>query len=73
VAQVVPLIRAAALMPVLRWMRENGRSVGEVLGQAGHSHLVSADPMTPIPVVAAAGVMAVLEGREGADIGLRMG
>jgi AraC-like DNA-binding protein len=71
-AQVVPLIRAAALMPALRWLRENGRSVGEVLAQSGHGYLASADPFTPVPLLAAADVMAVLERREGPDIGLRM-
>ena len=71
-AQVIPLIRAAALMPALRWLRENGRSVGEVLSQAGHGYLVSADPLTPVPLLAAADVMAVLEQTEGPDIGMRM-
>lgn len=71
-AQVVPLIRAAALMPALRWLRENGRSVGDVLSQAGHSYLLSAGPFSPVPLLAAVDVMAVLERSEGPDIGLRM-
>jgi AraC-like DNA-binding protein len=71
-AQVIPLIRAAAMMPALRWLRENGRSVGEVLAQAGQGYLLSADPFTPIPLLGAADVMAVLERTEGPDIGFRM-
>lgn len=71
-AQVIPLIRGAALMPALRWLRENGRSVGEVLDQSGHGYLASAEPVTPVPLLAAVDVMAVLEQREGPDIGVRM-
>lgn len=71
-AQVVPLIRAAALMPALRWLQENGRSVGDVLSEAGHGYLLSVEPHTAVPLLAAVDVMSVLERTEGPDIGLRM-
>ncbi len=70
--QVVPLILAAALMPALRWLRESGRSVPAVLAEAGHSYLLSVQPSSPVPLLAAVDVMTLLERAEGPDIGLRM-
>jgi AraC-like DNA-binding protein len=70
-ARVIPLIRAAALMPAMRWLRENGRPVADILSEAGQDYLLSAGPQTPIPIVGAVAVMSVLERREGPDFGLR--
>jgi AraC-like DNA-binding protein len=70
-ARVIPLIRAAALMPVLHWLRENGRSAAEVVTEAGQGYLLSAAPHTAIPILGAVSVISVLERREGPDFGLR--
>lgn len=70
-ARVIPLIRAAALLPVLHWLRENGRPVAEILSEAGQGYLLSAGPQTPIPILGALKVLSAVERREGPDIGMR--
>ena len=68
----IPLIRAAVLAPMIRWMRANGRPVEERLAAAGLGYVSDETPERPVPLF---GVLEVLRGMgalEGPDIGVRV-
>ena len=47
----IPLIRSAVLMPMMRWMRENGRSVQARLDAAGLGYASDVAPVRPVPLL----------------------
>ena len=49
-AAMIPLIRAGALFPFVRWMQANGRPVEERLREVDLAYLPSDDPDQPIPL-----------------------
>jgi AraC-like DNA-binding protein len=71
-AQIIPLIRAAAMVPFVRWMFENGRPVDQRLEAAGLASLPLQDPDQPIPVFSAATLLREMARQEGPDIGCRV-
>ena len=71
-AQMVPLIRAAAMAPFLRWMIENGRPVDRRLEVADLASLQLHDRERPISVFSAAALLREMALREGPDIGCRV-
>ncbi|SHI79809.1 AraC-type DNA-binding protein [Shimia gijangensis] len=68
----IPLILAGALIPMLRWMRRNGKPVSDLLEEADLQFLPYIDPQQPIPLRNAIRLLGELGAREQADIGLRM-
>lgn len=68
----VPLIRAGAFFPMLRWMRVHGRPVDEILTKADMKFLPYIDPKQPVPLRCGIRLLGALAKRESPDIGLRM-
>ncbi len=71
-SHVVPLIRAAGMVPFLRWMYEADRPVERLLEDADLAMLPFLDPVRPIPVWSAAAFLRGLSRQEGPDIGCRV-
>jgi AraC-like DNA-binding protein len=70
-SRVVPLIRAAAMFPAIRWMQESGRPVQARLAAAGLSHLRIDRPFEPVPLHACVAVFDMLAGDGEPDAGCR--
>lgn len=68
----IPLIRAGALIPMLRWMTKNHRPINERLAEADLRALSFVDPDTPIPLRNAAAFFRNAERDEGPDIACRV-
>lgn len=68
----IPLIRAAALVPMLRWMHDNGRPVERLLAEADLSYVSPDFPDLPIPVLSVAAFFRNACQAEGPDIGCRV-
>ena len=68
----MPLVRASALFPFLRWLQDNGRSVDAVLQEAGLGMLSHANPDSVVPVINGAEFLRIMSDREGPDIGCRV-
>ena len=71
-ANMVPLIRAAGLIPFLRWMYDADRPVERWLEAADLATLPGLDPNQPIAVYSAVAFLRELSRREGPDIGCRV-
>lgn len=67
-----PLIRAAALMPVLHWLAANGRPVEQRLREAGLGYFPWDNPDRPIAAVSLLAFLGALARSEGPDIGCRV-
>ena len=71
-SRTIPVIRAAAIFPMLIWLRRNGRPVNQRLAAADLAHLSLDDPMQVIPLYCAAALFREMARAEGPDIGLRV-
>ncbi|MCB1354661.1 MAG: helix-turn-helix domain-containing protein [Rhodobacteraceae bacterium] len=71
-AQTVPLIRTAALVPWVRWLRENGRPVTQRLEAAGLAFLDLEEPNAPAPLLLLLDFIRQQADTEGMDIGCRV-
>lgn len=72
VARTIPMIQAAALMPLIRWMQVNGRPVTERLDAADLGYFPFHDVTQPIPLFRALEMFALAARYEGPDIGCRV-
>jgi AraC-like DNA-binding protein len=71
-AAMIPLIRAGALMPFVRWMQANGRPVEERLREADLAYLPRHDPDLPIPLGPAFAFVRTASRDEGPDFACRI-
>jgi AraC-like DNA-binding protein len=71
-ALTIPTIRAGALVPILRWMLENGRPVERALREVALGEQAVADPACPVPLHNAIEILRNLARNEGPDIGCRV-
>lgn len=71
-AQIVPLIRAAALVPMMRWMMTNRRPVHAMLRAAELGFFSIDEPDRPIPLLNAASFFREAAKQEGPDITARV-
>jgi AraC-like DNA-binding protein len=71
-SHVVPLIRAAALMPLLNWLQANGRPIEARLRAVDLAAVPFGDPMRPIPLLSVAAFLRETGRLEGPDIGCRV-
>lgn len=71
-ARTIPLIRAAALVPMIRWMHANGRPLEQRLSDVDLGYMPLREPNSPVPVYAAAAFFRDAARREGPDIGCRV-
>jgi AraC-like DNA-binding protein len=69
-AQMVPLIRAAVLVPIATWMREQGLPAPELLRAEGINPALIDAPDRPMALRAAARLLVGLSRSAGSDIGL---
>jgi AraC-like DNA-binding protein len=70
-SRVVPLIRAAAVFPLIRWMLANGRPVEARLAAAGLAHLRVDQPFEPVPLNACVALFDMLAQDDMPDAGCR--
>lgn len=70
-AQIVPLIRAAALVPMIRWMAKNRRPLHDMLRAADLGYFSIDEPDRPIPLLNVASFFREAGRREGPDIAAR--
>ncbi len=68
----IPLIRSAALFPMVRWLRENRRPVRQRLGAVDLGYLSEDAPERPIPLLNAFAFFRLMGREEGPDIGARV-
>jgi AraC-like DNA-binding protein len=71
-ANTIPLIRSAALIPMIRWLRVNGRPVRERLRAADLGYLSEGAPERPVPLLSAFDFFRSAGALEGPDIGTRV-
>ncbi len=71
-SNTVPLIRAAALAPFLRWMQGHGVPIEPVLAEARLGPLSVADPDRPVPLIGVAAFVTALARQTGPDIACRV-
>lgn len=71
-AQTAPLIRTAALVPWVHWLRENGRPVTQRLEAAGLGFLDLEQPNAPAPLLLLLEFIRQQADAEGMDIGCRV-
>lgn len=70
--RIIPLVRAAALAPMVRWMAENRRDVEAALAAVDLAWYPWEDPLRPIPLRNATFFLRNLARAEGADIPRRI-
>jgi AraC-like DNA-binding protein len=70
-SRVVPLIRAAALYPMIRSLRLTGRPVTERLAAAGLPYLREDEPFQTVPLLACVAFFEILAREEAPDAGCR--
>jgi AraC-like DNA-binding protein len=70
-SHTIPLIRSAVVFPLLRWLRENDRSVPDQLHAAGLAYVSAAAPERPIPLLSAMTLLRNMGRSEGPDIAAR--
>jgi AraC-like DNA-binding protein len=70
-AGLVPLIRSGSMMPIVRWMRANGRPVEDRLRAVHLSHVLKGDPNLPIPLTQALAFLRNASEAEGPDFPMR--
>lgn len=68
----IPMIRAGAMIPMLRWMTANRRPVERRLAEVDLLAVTFVEPDTPIPLLNAAAFFANAARVEGPDIGYRV-
>lgn len=71
-AQTVPLIRTAALVPWVHWLERNGRPAQQMLADSGLSFIDLGRPDVPVPMLLLPVFMRRMADGEGGDIGCRV-
>jgi AraC-like DNA-binding protein len=71
-ANSIPLIRSAALFPMIRWLRANDRPVQERLHATDLGYVSEDAPEVPIPLLAVLEFFRNMGALEGPDIGARV-
>lgn len=71
-SKAIPLVRAGALVPMMRWLVANRRPLEQVLRDADLGYMTFVDPNQPIPLRNAAKFFAIVAKIEGPDIGCRV-
>jgi AraC-like DNA-binding protein len=71
-AKSIPLIRAAVLAPMIRWLRADGRPVRERLQLADLGYVSGDEPELPIPLLSVFEFFRRLAALEGPDIAARV-
>jgi AraC-like DNA-binding protein len=70
--KTIPLIRAANVLPVVRWMETNNRPVERCMAAADLSYWFNLEPEDPIPVLSAIGLLRDEARANGPDLGYQI-
>jgi len=70
--QTVAMIRAMALLPAVRWLRDNNRSIEPLLSACGLSRAPCGSPLDPIPLLNVGRLLTAIARSEGPDIPWRI-
>jgi AraC-like DNA-binding protein len=68
----IPVIRAAAMVPLLKWLVRRGRPVDTMLRDCGIGYVWIDDPVSPVPIRALEAFVVRAQELEGPDLGFRM-
>lgn len=71
-AQAIPLVRAMALLPSLKWMQKQGLAVEDRLAAQGLANLSFWNPMRPVPLLKAGGLLQDIARDIGPDAACRI-
>lgn len=71
-AQAIPLVRAIAMLPSLRWLDRQGRSTDKLLEGHSLSSVAYCDPMRPIPLLKVGAVLRDIAAEFGPDVACRI-
>jgi len=71
-ATVLPMIRAAAAAPLLRWLQEQGHPLDRLLKETGLTTLPLRDPMHPVPLLNTMSLLQKAALLEGPDVSCRV-
>lgn len=71
-AQAIPLVRAIALLPAIRWLAAQGLPTGEILQRHGLASVVFSNPMRPVPLLKAGALLREIAGEVGPDAACRI-
>lgn len=72
VAQAIPLVRAIAMLPTLRWLGRQDQSAAKLLERHSLSSAMYCDPMRPIPLLKVSAVLSDLAREFGPDVACRI-
>ena len=72
VRKTIPVIRAAALVPLLKWLAARGRPVEDMLRAAGMGYVWVENPYAPVPIRALEHLVIQAARLEGPDVGCRI-
>lgn len=70
--QSIPLIRAASIAPMRRWLTDNGHALEPLLATAGLSWVPEDDPYLPIPLRGVVTLLVAISRENGLDAPYRM-
>lgn len=71
-ASPIPLIRAAVVLPFLRWMQAHGRPAQDRLTSVGLGFVDPQSRELPVPLFSVFALFRLMASLEGPDIGLRV-
>jgi AraC-like DNA-binding protein len=71
-ATTIPLLRCGSIMPLVRWMQENGRPVEDSLRAVDLGCVLKGDPYLPIPLRPALAFLRNASAVEGPDLPFRV-
>lgn len=71
-AHAVPMVRAMALIPAVRWLDANGRPVEKLLRSADLASAPSGDPLRPVPLLNVGRLLRTIAQTAGPDIACRI-
>lgn len=72
VRKTIPVVRAASMMPLLKWLLQRGRPVEEMLRAAGIGYVWLEDPYAPVPVRALEHIVIQAARLDGPDVGCKI-
>lgn len=71
-AQAVPMIRAMAVVPAVRWLDGHGLATSRMLNAAGLSSAPFGDPMRPVSLISVGSLLRSIAEAEGPDVPCRI-
>jgi AraC-like DNA-binding protein len=70
--QAIPVVRAAALGPLISWMRQHQKPLDDILDELGLQYLSTTDPLKPLPLHGVVQLLNTITMDEGPDFPSRV-